>query len=102
MSVYTLDLDGNKVIKPIELVSKVLVPDSHIVCNVILSDVRELFVSGGHPTADYREISDLNLGDELDGVQVAPVKVVPYKAGYTYDLLPAGGTGFYWANVYDS
>jgi hypothetical protein len=98
MSVFTLDLDGNQVIKPIELVSKVSVPDSHVVRHVILCDGREMFVSGGHPTADGREMSDLNPGDVLDGVRVASVKVVPYKAGYTYDLLPAGDTGFYWTN----
>jgi hypothetical protein len=98
MSVYTLDVDGNKVIEPIKLVSKVSVPDSHVMCHVILSDGRETFVSGGHPTADGKEINDLNPGDVLDGAQVASVKVVPYKSGYTYDLLPAGETGFYWAN----
>jgi hypothetical protein len=98
MSVYTLDLDGNKVIEPIELVSKVSVHDSHVVCHVILSDGREMLVSGGHPTADGREIGDINPGEVLDGVQVASIRVVPYKAGYTYDLLPAGGTGLYWAN----
>jgi hypothetical protein len=81
MSVFTLDLDGNKVIEPIELVPKVSVPDSHAICHVVLSDGREMFVSGGHPTADGREINDLNPGDVLDGVQVSSVKVVAYKYG---------------------
>lgn len=98
MSVFTQDLDGNMVIHPIELVSKVLVPDSHIVYHLILNDERELFISGGHPTADGREISDFNQGDILDGAHLASVKVVRYQAGHTYDLLPAGETGFYWAN----
>lgn len=98
MSVFTLDLDGNKVVKPIELVSKVLVPDTHVVCHLILIDGRELFVSGGHPTAEGREISEFNPGDTLDGAELVSVKVVRYQAGYTYDLLPAGDTGFYWAN----
>ena len=98
MSVFTLDMDGNKVIHPIELVSKVSVPDSHVVCHLILSDGRELFVSGGHPTADDREISDLRPGDMLDGAKLISIVKVRYRAGYTYDLLPAGDTGFYWAN----
>jgi hypothetical protein len=98
MSVFTLDMDGNKVIKPIELVSKVLVPDSHIVCHLILNDGKELFVSGRHPTADGREISDLNPGDTLDGAELMSIEKVRYESGYTYDLIPAGETGFYWAN----
>jgi hypothetical protein len=52
MSVFTLDLDGNNVIKPIELVSNVSAPDSHIVCYFILHDGREPLVSGGHPTIE--------------------------------------------------
>jgi hypothetical protein len=98
MSVFTLDMDGNKAIMPIELVSKVSVPDSHIVCHLILSDGRELFVSGGHPTADDREISVLNPGDILDGAKLTSTEKVKYSGGYTYDLLPAGDTGIYWAN----
>lgn len=98
MFVFTLDLDGNKVIHPIELVSKVSVPDSHVVCHLILNDGRELFVSGGHPTGDDREISDLNPGDRLDGAELVSIEKVHYRTGYTYDLLPAGETGFYWAN----
>jgi hypothetical protein len=98
MSVFTLDMVGNMVIHPIELVSKVSVPNSHILFHLILSDGRELFVSGGHPTADGREIRDFNPGDTLDGAELASVKMVRYQAGYTYDLLPAGDTGFYWAN----
>lgn len=98
MSVFTLDIDGNMVIHPIELVSKVSVPDSHIVYHLILNDGRELFVSGGHPTSDDREISDFNPGDLLDGAELVSMEKVRYQAGHTYDLLPAGDTGFYWAN----
>lgn len=98
MSVYSMDRDGNKTIMPIELASKVSVPDSYVVCHLILTDGRNLFVSGGHPTADGGEVNDLNPGDVYDGSEVVSVEVVPYKAGYTYDLLPAGGTGYYWAN----
>jgi hypothetical protein len=97
MSVFTLDMAGNKVIEPIELVSKVSVPDSHIVCHLILNDGRELFVSGGHPTADDREISDLNTGDTLDGAELVSIERVRHRGGHTYDLLPSGDTGYYWA-----
>ncbi len=98
MSVFTLDITGNKVIEPVELVSKVSVPDSHVVCHLILNDGRELFVSGGHPTADGGEIRDLTPGEILDGAELVSVEKVRYSGGHTYDLLPAGETGFYWAN----
>jgi len=98
MSIYTLDNYGNKVVKPIELVSKVMVPESHALCHLIFSDRRELFVSAGHPTGEGRDIGDLNPGDVLDCIELISTKVVTYTAGHTYDLLPAGDTGFYWAN----
>lgn len=98
MSIFTLDMNGNKVIKPIELVSKASVPDGYAICHLILDGGRELFVSGGHPTADAREISDLTPDDMLDGAHLISMEKVRYRLGYTYDLLPAGDTGFYWAN----
>lgn len=38
------------------------------------------------------------MGDVLDGALVATVEYVPYNSGATYDLLPSGSTGLYWAN----
>ncbi len=99
MSVYTLDANGNKVIKQVEFVSKVTVPETHVLCHLIFSDGRELFVSGGHPTADGRDIYDLSPGDMFDGAELVSIEKIPYVAGYTYDLLPAGETGYYWANA---
>jgi hypothetical protein len=98
MSVYTMDMDGNTTVMPIELVSKVSVPDTHVMCHILLSDGRELFVSGGHPTADGRLISDLNPGDIMDGAKLISVENIRYGGGHTYDLLPAGDTGYYRAN----
>jgi hypothetical protein len=57
-----------------------------------------LFVSPGHPTADAREAGDLNPGDVLDGAVLVSAERVQYEAGHTYDLLPSGETGFYFAN----
>jgi hypothetical protein len=98
MIVYTLDLNGNKVVKPVELVSKVLVSRDHRICHLILDDGRELHVSAGHPTANNGRIGDLVPGDVLDGAEVVSIEKVQYEAGHTYDLLPSGGTGCYWAD----
>jgi hypothetical protein len=98
MIVYTLDLNGNKVVKPVELVSKVLVSRDHRICHLILDDGRELHVSAGHPTANNGRIGDLVPGDVLDGAEVVSIEKVQYEAGHTYDLLPSGETGCYWAD----
>ena len=98
MLVYTTDMNGNKVIEQIELVSKVTVPESHVLRHLILNDGRELFISGGHPTADAGEIHDLTPGNTLDGAELVSIEKIRYVGGYTYDLLPAGETGHYWAN----
>jgi hypothetical protein len=66
--------------------------------HLILADGRELLVSPGHRTADGRQAGDLKIGDQLDGSNITTWELVPYADGRTYDLLPAGATGFYWAN----
>ena len=54
--------------------------------------------SWSHPTSDGRVLGDYKMGDVLDGALVATVEYVPYNSGATYDLLPSGATGLYWAN----
>jgi len=66
--------------------------------HVTLSDGRELWASPGHPTADGRSLGILQVGDVLDGSQVTHLERVPYDDGSTFDILPTGDTGFYWAN----
>jgi hypothetical protein len=62
-----------------------------------LADGRTVVASPGHPRADGRTIRDLQPGDRYDGSVVASTIVVPY-AGATWDLLPSGPTGTYFAN----
>src|SRR5262249_59637138 len=59
---------------------------------------REVFASPGHPTADGRTLAQLQPGDALDGARVLSAKRIRYADEYTYDILPSGGTGAYWAN----
>jgi hypothetical protein len=63
-----------------------------------LSDGRELHASPGHPTADGRALGDLQAGDLLDGAYVVLMERLPYDGIATFDLLPSGDTGLYWAN----
>ncbi len=98
MTVWTVDAADRRVAAPILEVVRVAVPSTHRVVHLQLSDGRELWASPGHPTADGRELGDLQRGDRLDGGAVAFVERVPYGQAATYDLLPAGATGAYWAN----
>ena len=66
--------------------------------HILLSDGRELWASPGHPTADRRILGDLKAGDLLDGAQIIQLERLPYRGGTTFDILPSGATGFYWAN----
>jgi hypothetical protein len=96
--VWTMNAAGERVAAVIVQTGSVRVPATHQVVHVILSDGRELWASPGHPTADGRQLADLKVGDMLDGAHAVLVERVPYHGSSTYDLLPSGGTGFYWAN----
>jgi hypothetical protein len=83
---------------PVLEVGSTAVPASHRMIHLVLADGRELLASPGHKTADGRELGSLAVGDALDGSTIVRWELVPYAAGRTYDLLPAGATGAYWAN----
>ena len=96
--VWTVDANGARVSAPLIAVGSTPVPASHIVVRVALDDGRLVYVSPGHPTADGRHIGDLAAGDMLDGARIARADRVAYAGRATYDVLPAGTTGAYWAN----
>jgi hypothetical protein len=96
--VWTEAADGSRVAAPVMRVGSMAAPPGHRMVHVVLADGRELLVSPGHRTADGRAMGSLHAGDELDGSRVTTWELVPYSQGSTYDLLPAGPTGRYWAN----
>lgn len=96
--VWTVDKFNNRVVGVVQKTSKVQVPLTHKMVRLILNNGRELFVSPGHPTIDGRTVGDLNQGDLYDGSSVTSNERVSYSDGATYDILPSGDTGFYWAN----
>jgi hypothetical protein len=97
-SVWTMNRSGDRVSGTILRTSRVPVPASHQVIHVTLSDGRELWASPGHPTADGKILGDLKVNDLLDGARLIKIERLHYAGTATYDLLPSGGTGFYWAN----
>ena len=96
--VWTMNEAGQRVSAVILQAGSVRVPATHQVIHIQLSDGRELWASPGHPTADGRRLDDLNVGDILDGASVTVIGTMRYQGTATFDILPSGSTGFYWAN----
>ncbi len=97
-SVWTMNEAGERIAGTILKTSHVPVPASHQIVHVILSDGRELWASPGHLTADGRALGNLKVGEFLNGARIIRLEHLPYRQNSTYDILPSGGTGFYWAN----
>lgn len=98
MQVWTLSSDGRRVAEPVVEVGSTPVPPTHVMVHITLADGRQVWASPGHRTADGRALGSLAAGDSVDGSRVVGWELVPYAAGRTYDLLPAGPTGTYWAD----
>ncbi|MFH0768238.1 MAG: Hint domain-containing protein [Chloroflexota bacterium] len=98
MMVWTVDGTGNRVSAVVLRTTRVLVSSSVQLVKVTLSDGRFVIVSSRHPTAEGRALSDYQVGDALSGAVVVAIEHLTYSDGFTYDLLPSGVTGLYWAN----
>ena len=98
MTVWTNDASGARLPAVIIKMVRVPVPASHQVVHLLLDDGRELFASPGHPMADGRLLGNLVPGDRVDGAHVVSAERIPYEETATYDILPSGETGFYWAD----
>jgi hypothetical protein len=68
----------------------------HLV-RLVLEDGRRLTVSARHPTPEGRPVGGLTPGNWLDGSRIKALTAVFEPPGATYDLLPSGSTGTYWA-----
>ncbi len=96
--VWTQNALGGKVATPLIKVSHTAVPKTHQVVDLALKDGREAWISPQHPTNDGRIIGELKPGDTFDDSVVLHADLVAYWDAATYDLLPSGETGSYWAN----
>jgi len=98
MPVWTVNKLGSRLVAIIIETSKTAAPPDHKMVKLILSDGRTLLVSPGHPTAKDLTVGDLQSGDLYDGARIISADRVFYADGYTYDILPSGDTGEYFAN----
>ena len=96
--VWTRNGSGDRLPAPVLRAVRVPVSAGHEMVHIRLEDGRELWASPGHPTADGRRLGDLKVGELLDSARIALTERVAYDGAATYDLLPAGSTGFYWAD----
>lgn len=96
--VWTQGPSGSRVVAPLAAVGSTPVPPTHQVVRLALSDGRTLAASPGHPAADGRRVGDLVAGERFDGSVLVSVERLAYNGGATFDVLPAGATGTYWAN----
>jgi hypothetical protein len=98
MKVWTTNLQGDRVVRVVDRTGSMEAAAGHEVVRLTLADRRVILASPGHPTADQRMIGELDVGDSLDGSWVVSSERVPYGNDRTYDLLPSGSTGTYFAN----
>jgi hypothetical protein len=96
--VWTMDAGGARIAAPLVAIGSTPVPATHAMVRLALSDRRHVIVSPGHPTADGRRVGELSAGDTYDGATVTSTERSRYDGGATFDLLPAGVTGVYWAD----
>jgi hypothetical protein len=94
--VYSVDR-GRVVSVPVLRTRRMAVSSRHTVVRATLASGAVLEISAPHPTADGRRFEDLRAGDQLGGLGVAKVEVVPYGHAFTYDILPASDSGTYFA-----
>lgn len=97
-TIWTADATGARVLASLIKTARVPVSPGHLMVYVVLDDGRELWASPGHPTADGRQAGELQVGDRLDSGRIIHLEQVAYNGLATYDVLPSGGTGVYWAN----
>jgi hypothetical protein len=96
--VWTVDASGERIAAPIARLASVRVTAPHSVVELSLADGRVLAVSAGHPNAAGQPVGALQRGDRLDGSRVVGRREHRYEGEHTWDLLPAGPTGKYWAD----
>jgi hypothetical protein len=98
MLVWTASAGGSRIAEPVLEIGNTQVPAGHLMVHLVLADGRELLASPGHRTADGSQLGSLAVGERVDGSTIKQWDLVPYSGDHTYDLLPAGPTGQYWAN----
>ena len=109
-TVYTSNMMGGRQLAAVLQTNKVAVPENYKMLRISLDDGRNIDASASHPFPvlindshgmfgyQTRLLKTLRIGDIFDGAKIVDIKTITYTGKYTYDILPEGGTGNYWAN----
>ncbi len=98
MVVWSADEEGRRIAVEVLAVGQTPVAEGHRMVRLVLADGRIVRASPGHPLPDGRPIASLRAGDPFDGSVVVEAELVSYEGRFTFDLLPGGETGIYWAD----
>jgi hypothetical protein len=93
-----VDARGARIEATIRAIGPQEVTGTHAMVEVSLSDGRGVRASAEHPLAGGGTVGELVKGVALDGATVSAVRTVRYDGKQTWDLLPDGPTGAYWAD----
>jgi hypothetical protein len=96
--VWSVDASGRRAAVPVARTGSTLAPLGHRVVRLDLADGRSVTASPSHPLGDGRRMSEISVGDVVDGSPVIAVVLEAYQGTRTFDILPRGATGRYWAN----
>ncbi len=96
--VWTVDASGRRAAAAIRQMSTVRTGAAHVLVKVTLADGRIVRASRGHPTATGSLLGELGPGARLDGSTIVDLEEIGYPDSFTWDLLPEGATGHYWAD----
>lgn len=97
MPIWTMDQKGKRRQGVVVSAARVPVPLHHEVVRLQLANGRTLLASPEHPLPDGRVVGDLQAGETLSDIAILNAQQIPYNGDSTYDVLPSGPTGFYWA-----
>ena len=96
--IWTTDPAGRRVRGRVLYAASTPTTGPHQVVRVTLADGRVVAASPGHPTLAGRALYELRAGDPLSGSVVSKVERARFVGARTFDVLPSGATGAYWAD----
>ncbi|MCB0839978.1 MAG: hypothetical protein KDD99_25085 [Bacteroidetes bacterium] len=96
--IWTLNECEEKELQPVIWTNQVKVPASHQLLDIAFENGQHLKVSPLHPDIQGNALKDLTIGSYLNGEKVVSIEMIPANIPATWDILPAGATGAYFAN----
>jgi hypothetical protein len=98
MVVWTQDVSGEKIEATLIKTTRTPVTGNFLMIKLTLDDGRMITASPGHPTAENLPLESYGVNNNIDGSEIMEIEKIEYSQQFTYDILPLGQTGLYWAN----